>query len=123
MNGAKVGHKSGQDPLSAVNFTQGKSLPRFKIGMRSVSCFVPCGDSVKPVVLQREDGALLCLFYSDGPGRPKVPWGTNQIEHSTYGELWQVEIAKAVSNVMYGGYTAPAPHSALWAGACWKGDS
>lgn len=85
------------------------------------SCFVPCGSSVKPAVLGRENDALLYLFYSDGPSRPKVAWGTNQMKHSARGELWQVEIAETVSNVVYGGYTAPALHAALWVGACWKG--
>lgn len=63
----------------------------------------------------------LFLGFSDEPSRPKIAWVTNQMKHSLWGELWQVEIAETISNVMYGGYPAPALHAALWVGAFWKG--
>lgn len=44
-------HKSGQNPLLTVNFSQGKSLPCFKIVTLSVLFFMPCGNRVKPAVL------------------------------------------------------------------------
>lgn len=120
MNGAKVVHKSGQNPPSAVNFAQGKSLPCFKIVLQSVSCFVPRANSVKPA---RERTALFYAF--------SVLMRPAGLRYLVVLNKWNTALGVSsgrwkllrLSGVLCGGYTAPAWRAALWVWGLLEGDS